>query len=85
MKELFSLGHSYSKIDMSNIIDQNDSLHLSREDKNKMVSRFRTCREGILTIHQFNTTVLFVTLDKTGREERFQFNDYFGKYYNVMF
>ena len=40
MKELFSLGHSYSKIDMSNIIDQNDSLHLSREDKNKIPHYF---------------------------------------------
>ena len=44
----FSLGHSYSKIDMSNIIDQNDSLHLSREDKNKMVSPYCALRIGDL-------------------------------------
>ena len=61
------LGGLYSKKDLAEIL------------KESILSQVR---EGIYSRQSGNEILLFVDLDKTGKEERFRFNDYFnGEYF----
>jgi hypothetical protein len=59
---LLTIGSSYSKKDLSGIF-HDDTISL--------------VREGRYTLKPFNSVLLFVDLEKTEKEERFHFNDYF--------
>ena len=56
------LGHFYSKIDLSEILNEKN---------------IRISREGLYYCKKEKRTLLFVDLVKKGKEDRFHFNDYF--------
>lgn len=63
-KELLTLGAAYSKKSLSEIFED---------------PALKTLQEGIYTVKRFNSILLFVDLLKKGKEERFQFDDYFNE------
>src|SRR5688572_18812632 len=63
VKELLTLGAEYTKNSLAEIF----------EDK-----ALKTLREGIHTLKRYDAVFLFVDLVKKGKEERFQFDDYFN-------
>jgi hypothetical protein len=63
-----SLGAEYSKRDLASLLDEKNLLNV---------------REGVYSCKNSNSYLLFVDLEKTGKEERFQFNDFFdGEYFH---
>jgi hypothetical protein len=61
-----TLGNLYSKNDLADILNE---------------PNLKLVREGIYSSTTCNTVLLFVDLVKTGKEERFHFNDYFQEDY----
>lgn len=56
------LGNSYNKKDLAILLDE---------------AGLNTVREGVFTCKQSASYLLFVDLEKEGKEERFHFNDFF--------
>jgi hypothetical protein len=62
------LGDKYSKQELSKILRE---------------PTLKTVREGVFYGTKFRNTLLFVDLEKEGKEERFHFNDYFeGEFFH---
>jgi hypothetical protein len=66
MNELLTLGDFYSKNTLSDLLNE---------------PFLKSVREGIYTSTSTGSILLFVDLVKTGKEERFHFNDYFQEDY----
>ncbi len=67
-KNLLELGGYYSKEQLALLLNENS---------------LKTVREGIYYCKGDKTTLLFVDLEKEGKEERFKFRDYFeGEYFH---
>lgn len=51
----------------------------TRKDLGKIlnIQRLGKTREGVVTANEINSVLLFVDLDKEGKEKRFHFNDFF--------
>ena len=60
--KILKLGDKYSKKDLSELLDQ-DTLSI--------------VREGLYHCKNSNSTLLFVDLEKNGKEDRFHFDDFF--------
>ena len=64
--KILKLGDKYSKKDLSDLLDQ-DTLSI--------------VREGLYHCKNSNSTLLFVDLEKNGKEDRFHFDDFFEEDY----
>jgi hypothetical protein len=64
--KILKLGDKYSKKDLSDLLDQ-DTLSI--------------VREGLYHCKNSNSTLLFVDLEKKGKEDRFHFDDFFEEDY----
>ena len=60
--EVLNLGQKYSKRDLADLLDQPNVSHV---------------REGVYACKNSSSYLLFVDLEKKGKEERFHFDDFF--------
>ena len=60
--DVLDLGQKYSKRDLADLLDQPNVVHV---------------REGVYTCKNSPSYLLFVDLEKKGKEERFHFDDFF--------
>jgi len=60
--DVLDLGHKYSKRDLADLLDQPNVSNV---------------REGVYTCTNSSSYLLFVDLEKKGKEERFHFDDFF--------
>ena len=61
--DVLDLGQKYSKRDLADLLDQPNVSNV---------------REGVYTCTNSSSYLLFVDLEKKGKEERFHFDDFFG-------
>ncbi len=59
---VLNVGRKYTKKDLANLLNE---------------PRLTTVREGVASCANSHSYLLFVDLDKEGKEERFHFDDYF--------
>ena len=83
MNDLFQLGVSYSRYGISDILIESGKELLTNDKLKEVSYRVRISREGIVNVRELNSYFLFVDLDKTGKKERFHFNEYFeGEFFH---
>ena len=80
MNDLFQLGVSYSRYGISDILIESGKELLTNDKLKEVSYRVRISREGIVNVRELNSYFLFVDLDKTGKKERFHFNEYLEVY-----
>ena len=64
--QVLKIGNKYSKKELSNLLDQ---------------PTLKTVREGVFNCNNSASYLLFVDLEKQGKEERFHFDDFFEEDY----
>ena len=69
-EEKLILGDKYSKKQLSELLDQ-PTLSL--------------VREGVFSCKNSLSYLLFVDLEKKGKEERFHFDDFLGRFFSLGF
>ena len=62
LNELLKVGFKYSKFELSEILDE---------------TNLKSSREGIYNCKNHSSSLLFVTLDKSGKDSTQKYNDYF--------